>query len=435
MSDGQVEFRLSLQHLATVGLSALLVFIGTVAVWAWTSALDGAVIATGQFVVEGNIKKVQHQSGGIVSELLVKDGDKVAKGQILIKLDDTITRANLQIVSKQLDESAARQSRLEAERDSKSRVEMSAELRQRLDEPSIAALVQSEAGLFDARRAAREGQKAQLIKRIGQLADEIAGLRAQQVARQQQSELIEEELVAVKDLHAKNLVSLARKTALEREAANINGQKGQLVAAVAQTEGKIAEIELQIIQIGDSLREEVTKELRDIQARSAELSERRAAAEDQLKRVDIRSPSEGYVHQLAVHTVGGVITSAEPAMYIVPADEHLQIEARINPPDIDQIALGRPAVIKLHAFNQRTTPEIHGIVTRISPDATRDPQTGVAFYTIRLSIEATELARVAPQIVVAGMQADVFIQTVRRTPLEFIVKPFADQVGKAFRER
>ncbi|HEV7336274.1 MAG TPA: HlyD family type I secretion periplasmic adaptor subunit [Bosea sp. (in: a-proteobacteria)] len=222
---------------------------------------------------------------------------------------------------------------------------------------------------------------------------------------------------------------------LEREAANLEGQKGQLLAAVAQAESRIGETQLQIIQIEDALREEVMKELREIQARSAELVERRVAAEDQLTRIEIRSPSAGFVHQLAVHTVGGVITPAEPVMMIVLAEEGLEVEARILPADIDQLALGRAALVKVHAFNQRTTPELNGKVSRISADTSRDPQTGATFYTIRVGVTPEELARLAPHRVGAGMQADVFVRTEDRTPLEYILKPLRDQIAKAFKER
>ncbi len=247
--------------------------------------------------------------------------------------------------------------------------------------------------------------------------------------------LIREELGAVHDLYAKNLVSLNRRAALEREMARLDGQKGQLIASVAQSEGRIAETQLQIIQIDDGLREEVMKELREIQGKTAELSERRIAAEDQLKRVEIRAPSSGFVHQLAVHTVGGVISPAEPAMLIVPAEDGLQVEARVNPPDIDQVALGHAAQVKLHAFNQRTTPELTGTVTRISADTSRDQQTGATFYTIRVTVPAAEFARLAPHRVTAGMLVDVFVRTEDRTPLEYIIKPLKDQIAKAFRER
>lgn len=428
-------FRRALGRLTLAGFAAAFVFAGTVGVWAVATTLSGAVVASGQFVVDGNVKKVQHQSGGIVGELMVRDGDRVEQDQVLIRLDDTVTRANLQVVTNQLEEFAARRPRLQAERDRKDEITVAPALALRLDEPAVAELVASEQALFLARRAARDGQKAQLAGRIGQLRDEIVGLKAQQAARNRQAVLIEEELLGVRELYARNLVALTRKSALEREAASLEGQKGQLIASVAQAQGKIAETELQIIQIDDALREEVMKELREIQGKAAELTERKVAAEDQLKRIEIRAPSAGFVHQLAVHTVGGVITPAEPAMLIVPVEEGLQVEAKVNPPDIDQIGLGRQVQIRVHSFNQRTTPELLGKVTRISADTSRDQQSGVVFYTIRVSVPAEELARLAPNRIAAGMQADVFVRTEDRTPLEFIIKPLQDQIAKAFRER
>lgn len=429
------DFAKALRRLMIAGGAGIVLFAGTVGVWAVTTTLSGAVVASGQFVVDGNVKKVQHLVGGIVGELRVREGDKVEQDQVLIRLDDTVTRANLQIIAKQLDEFAVRRARLQAERDRKVMIVTAPELIARQKEPEVVELIAAEQSLFEARRSARDGQKAQLFKRVSQLRDEITGLRAQQVARDRQAELIAEELEGVRSLYEKNLVALNRKTSLEREAANLDGRKGQLIAAVAQAEGRIAEIELQIIQIDEVLREEVVKELREIQSKTTELTERRVAAEDQLKRVEIRAPSAGFVHQLAVHTVGGVVSPAEPTMLIVPAEDSLQLEAKVNPPDIDQIALGRGTKIKLHAFNQRITPELVGTVSRISADTTRDQQTGTTFYTIRVMIPAEEYARIAPQRIAAGMQADVFVQTEDRTPLQYIAKPLIDQIAKAFRER
>lgn len=429
------DFGQALQRLAIMGGAGLALFGGTVGIWALATTLSGAVVASGQFVVDGNVKKVQHQTGGIVGELKVRDGDKVEQDQILIRLDDTVTRSNLQIITKQLDEFAVRRARLQAERDRKPAISFTLDLMARQGDLEIAELLSAEQSLFEARRSARDGQKAQLFKRVSQLRDEIAGLKAQQAARDRQAVLIEEELTGVRGLYEKSLVAISRKTALEREAANLDGQKGQLIASVAQSEGRIAETELQIIHIDEVLREEVMKELREIQGRTAELAERRVAAEDQLKRIDIKAPSAGFVHQLAVHTVGGVITPAEPAMLIVPAQETLQVEARINPPDIDQIALGHRAQIKLHAFNQRTTPELFGTVSRISADTTRDQQTGQPFYTIRIAVPMEEYARIAPLQIGAGMQAEVFVQTEDRTPFQYIIRPLRDQIAKAFRER
>ncbi|MGX1790464.1 HlyD family type I secretion periplasmic adaptor subunit [Bosea sp. NPDC055332] len=428
-------FGRSLRRLALAGCVGLALFAGTIGVWAVATTLSGAVIATGQFVVDGNVKKVQHATGGIVGELKVREGERVEQDQVVIRLDDTVTRANLQVVVKQLDELSARRGRVEAERSGKNAIAFVAELTARRHEPEIAELIGAEESLFEARRAARDGQKAQLSARIAQLGDEITGLKAQQKARDNQAVLIEEELKAIRWLYARNLVALNRRTALEREAASLEGQRGQLIAGLAQAEGKIAETRLQIIQIDAALREEVMKELREIQARSAELVERRIAAEDQMKRIEIRSPSPGFVHQLAVHTVGGVISPAEPAMLIVPTEDALQVEARINPPNIDQIALGREARVKIHAFNQRTTPELSGQVSRISADTSRDQQTGAIFYTIRVSLPASEIARLGQNRITAGMQAEVFVRTEDRTPLEYIVKPLKDQIAKAFRER
>ncbi|GLK84193.1 HlyD family type I secretion periplasmic adaptor subunit [Ancylobacter defluvii] len=425
----------SLKRLAVTGGGAVLLFAGTVGVWAITTTLSGAVVASGQFVVTGSVKKVQHPTGGIVGQLNVREGDKVESGAVVIRLDDTVTHANLQVVTKQLDELAARRGRLRAERDDQQVISIAAELADHTGQANIAELIAAEQRLFDARRAARSGQKAQLTRRVGQLRDEITGLRAQQIANGQQAELIREELSGVRDLYRQKLISISRKSVLEREAAELDGQKGQLQAAIAQAEGKIAETELQMIQIDDAVREEVMKQLQEAESKAAELMERRIAAEEELRRVEIRAPASGYVHQLVVHTVGGVLTPAEPAMLIVPVEDTLEIEARVNPPDIDQIAPGQSAHVKIHAFNQRTTPELAGTVSRIAADTSRDERTGAPFYTIRVRLPADELARIAPQRVAAGMQADVFVRTVDRTPLEYVVKPLLDQVAKAFRER
>jgi HlyD family secretion protein len=424
----------ALRRSAIIGTSLIGLFGGTIGLWAATATLSGAVVAGGQFVVDSSIKKVQHPVGGIVGELKVRDGDRVKEGDLLIRLDETVTRANLLVVSKQLDEFLARQARLEAERDGAAQVQTPAEFASRLDDPAIAKIVASERTLFEARRAAREAQKDQLKKRIAQSQDEIVGFKAQQGAKAREAELIVEELKGVRDLYQKNLVQLPRLNALERDAASIEGQRGQLIAAVAQAEGRIAETSFQIIQIDEQMRAEAMQELRDIQAKIAEYTERRVAAEDQLKRIDIRSPSDGFVHQLNVHTVGGVISPAEPVMFIVPTNDTLDLEARVLPNEIDQVAVGQKATVRVHASNQRSTPELHGTVTRISADVSRDQQTGATFYTIRVGLPADELKRLGHLKLIAGMQAEVFVQVNERTPFEYLIKPLEEQVARAFRE-
>lgn len=423
-----------LRQSTVAGMAMIALFAGTIGLWAATSTLSGAVVAGGQFVVDSSVKKIQHATGGIVGELRVKDGDRVKAGDLLIRLDETVTRANLQVVTKQLDEYIGRQARLEAERDAVPQVKMPPEFASRLAEPAVLKIMSSERTLFEARRAAREAQKDQLRKRILQSQEEIAGLKAQQEAKARAADLIAEELKGVRDLYEKSLVQLPRLNALERDAADIEGQRGQLVAAVAQAEGRIAETSFQMIQIDEQMRAEAMEELREIQAKVAEYTERKVAAEDQLKRTDLRAPSDGYVHQLNVHTIGGVISPAEPVMLIVPTNDKLELEAKVLPNDIDQVKIGQNAVVKVHASNARMIPDLHGTVSRISADVSRDQQSGVTFYTIRVELPQDEIKRLGSLHLIAGMQAEVFVEVNKRTPFEYFFRPMKDQIARAFRE-
>jgi HlyD family secretion protein len=425
----------SLRRLRTTGFGVIALFAGTLGVWSMTAQLHGAVTATGQFVVASDIKKVQHPTGGVVGQLLVKEGDHVQAGDIVLRLDETIARTNVQIVSKQLNELAARTARLEAERDNLDSLAFSDDLVARQGDPEIEQLIVAENRLFSLRRDAREGQQAQLRKRVAQLADEIAGLKAQQDAKVREASIIATELQGVQHLYERNLVNLTRLSELQRQQASLEGQRGQLTAAIAQSEGKIAETELQIIQIDVDVRAEALKELREIQAREGELVERRVAAEDQLRRIDLRAPSAGTVHQLAVHTVGGVLPAGEPAMLVVPDGDDLQLEVQISPRDIDQVEIGKEARIRVQAGNQANNPELAGSVVRIGADVIRDERQGTAYYMVRVAIPRNEIERLAPVVIIAGMQAEAFIETVKRTPLDFLLKPISTRLARAFRER
>ena len=433
--EREANHDIALQRLWRRGLVLIAVFGGAMAFWSVATTMSSAVVASGQFVVDGSVKKVQHPTGGVVGELLVREGDQVAQGDLLIRLDETVTRANLQVIVRQLDELAGRKARLEAERDGMDAIDMPRELTARLSDPEVARVVAAEQKLFQARQAAREGQRAQLTKRIAQLQNEIRGLRSQLDANAHEAQILAGELKGVRELFAKSLTPIMRLNGLERQAVNLNGQKGQLTASIAQIEGKIAEVELQIIQIGDDLRAETQKELREVQGRVAELSERRVAADDQLKRVELRAPSTGTVHQLAVHTVGGVIVAAEPAMLIVPSKEELILEARVMPQDRDQLHLRQKAVVRLQSSNQRTTPELNGTLERIAADVSKDSTTSAPFYTVRIVIPPNELMRVRGLSITAGMQAEVFIEVGSRSPLSYLLRPLTDQVSRAFKER
>jgi HlyD family secretion protein len=417
------------------GIVVVIVLAGGVGGWAATTELSGALIAQGSIVVDSNVKKVQHPTGGVVGELRVRDGDHVKAGEIVVRLDDTVTRANLAIVTKGLDEFAARKARLIAERDGVATISFPDEMLARADEPTAGNAMTNERKLFELRRTARAGQKAQLQQRIDQLQEEIGGLIAQQAAKTREITLIGQELEGVRDLYKKNLVPITRLTALERDSARIEGERAQLIASVAQAKGKIVETELQIIQIDQDLSSEVAKDMREVDGKIGEFVERKVTAEDQLKRIDIRAPQDGTVLQSTVHTVGGVITAGDPIMLIVPGADNLIVEVKFNPQDVDQLQVGQRAMLRFSAFNQRTTPEIAGKVTRISADTTTDQRTGQSYYTVRISMPAEEVTKLGEVKLIPGMPVEAFVQTGERTAFSYLVKPLQDQLMRAFREK
>jgi len=418
---------------ALFGATVVLIMVGGFGGWAATAKLAGAVIAEGTVVVDSSVKKVQHPTGGVVGQILVRDGDKVEAGQLLLRLDETITRANLQIVVGQVEELTARRARLIAERDGRDELMLT-------DPDAKNKVGQSESMrgeqiLFESRRSARLGQKAQLREQIAQLNEQVVGLTGQQDAKSREIALIKKELEGLEVLETKNLVSTTRITASRRESARLDGERAQFIAAIAQAKGRMSEIELKVIQLDQDLRTEVSKELRETQAKLSELQERRVAAEDQLNRVDLRSPQNGIVHQLSVHTVGGVINPGEPVMLIVPEGDALVIDAKLQPQSIDSVRAGQTAYIKFPAFNQQTTPQFSGNVTRVSADLTTDPKVNVSYFVARIALSENELKRLGALKLVPGMPAEVHIQTDERTALSYLLKPLMDQIGRAFTER
>jgi membrane fusion protein, type I secretion system len=425
----------SIRHNILAGMTVFVILAGAVGGWAGTTSLSGALIAPGQVVVDSNVKKVQHPTGGVVGELRVRDGDRVKGGDIVMRLDQTVTRSNLAIITKGLDELSARKARLSSERDAADAMVFPDPLMSRRSEPDVAQIMDSERKLFDLRKTSRSGQKAQLRQQVEQLQEEIVGMIAQQRAKKREVELITRELDGVRDLFQRNLVQINRLTQLEREATRVDGEQAQLTASVAQAKGKIAETELKIIQIDQDLSSEVAKEMREIDAKIGEFIERKIAAQDQLQRVDIRSPQDGTVFQLTVHTVGGVIAPGEAIMLIVPDADSLTVEARVNPQDIEQVQLEQKTVLRFPAFNVATTPEIDGQVSRISADITTDQRTGQSYYTIRISIHPDQLARLGNVRLVPGMPVECFIQTGDRTVISYLLKPLRDQLKRTFREK
>lgn len=422
------------RHL-TLGGAAIVLLVGGVGGWAVTTELSGAVIASGQLVVDSNVKKVQHPTGGVVGELRVREGDRVKAGDVVVRLDETQTRAGLAIVTKALDELAARQARNEAERDAAQRVAFPPDLLGRAADPDVLQVIVGEQRLFEIRGSGREGLKSQLREQVAQLEQQILGNREQEAAKAREIDWIQQELKGVRDLWSKNLVPFARVTALERDGARLDGERGALIASMAQTKGRIAEIQLKILQVDEDLRTEVGKELAEMRGKKSELIERRVAAEDQLRRVDLVAPQNGRVFQRSVHTIGGVIQAGEPVMLIVPDSDALIIEAKIAPQEIDQVHVGQRAVVRFPAFNQRTTPELDGEIVRIGADVTQEEKKNESYYSVRILVPDSELARLEGLRLVAGMPVEVFMQTAPRTVLSYLVKPMQDQIAKAFRGR
>jgi membrane fusion protein, type I secretion system len=436
--DGELTPALhSIQRYMIVGMLIFGFVTFGVGGWAATSELTGAVIGQGVIVVDSSVKKVQHPTGGVVGELRVREGDRVIAGDVLVRLDETQTLANATIISKSIDELLARQARLETERDNLDQIIFPKLLLERSRDPASesARAIAAERSLFDLRRQARGGQKAQLKERTAQLQEEIKGYLGQAEAKQKEIVFIHQELEGVRTLWQKNLVPMNRLTALERDTVRLEGERSQLSGTIAQAKGKIAEIELQIIQVDQDLRTEVGKDLIEARSKISEFAERKTAAVDQLNRIDIRAPQSGRVHGLAVHTIGGVISPGEQIMLIVPDADALAVEVKIAPRDIDQVFVGQAASMRFAAFDQKTTPGVEGEVSMVSADLTQDQRTGASYYTVRVLLKPEELARLGNAKLLPGMPVDVFIKTPGRTALSYLIKPLRDQAERAFKER
>ena len=415
-----------------IGLRVLILGVGILGGWATLVPLSGAVVVPGTLVVESDVKKIQHPAGGVVAYIPVRDGMHVRAGDLLLRLDDTQLQANYQVLMQQLDQVRVRLARLVAERDGVDQPRMPQEMDTRLGEDIVAHLWASEISLFRSRAAARRSAKELLGSHVGQLGEQISGLDAQVKSKAAQHDLISRELEGVDSLYQKGLVPLTRKTSLEREAARLDGDRGQTTAAIAEAKSKISEAGLQAVRIDQDFRSEVMKDLREAQDKEVELVQKTVAAQDLLKRVDLRAPTNGVIHQLSVHTVGGVIAPGEVAMEIVPESDELQIEAKLPPRDIDQVGSGQRAYVRFSAFNQRTTPQLEGVVSYVSADLSHDRQANAAFYTVRVTLPSRERRRLGSLQLIAGMPVEVFLQTGSRTMMSYLLKPITDQLMRTF---
>ncbi len=424
----------SLRRYQISGFVALLLLVGGIGGWVFTTSISGAVVVQARVVVESNAKEVQHLEGGIVAVLNVRNGDSVEAGEVLIRLDDTDTKSSLEIINTQLYELLALKARLEAERDGLESIVFPEELTRVSDTEWVARTISGQQKLFSSRRDFQARRVEQLSNRIEQSRQELVGLDMQLASQKKQLALLHEELSGVMELSESGLTTVSRSMGLERQIASLEGELGQMVASVARVESQITESELEIIQIGQDAQTTILEELRDIQPRISELYERRITARAELRRIDIVSPQAGFVHELQVNGPGSVIASGQVIMRIVPGEDTLVLDAQVNPQDIDQISLGQDVIINFPAFAGGVTPSIEGSVYRIAADLTEESNGTPPYYAVRIELRPGEIDKLQGLELKPGMPAEVYIKTGDRSVLSYLLKPFTDQIRRAFRE-
>lgn len=427
------EISVSLRRHLYIAFCAIILFVGGLGTIAAVVKIKGAVIATGRLVVETNIKRVQHQEGGIVREIHVREGQKVNASDLLARIDDTIPRTNLMIIQKRLYELWSQEARLTAERDGRTDFD-SAEIAVASLVREFSRILEGQRALLTARLTSRNTNKAQLAEQINQYEEQIAGLFVQRDAKAEEIRLVKQELRDFASLFDKGLIEKTRLTALRREKARLEGERGRFVSEIAQSLQAISERKVQILQIDEDMRTEVVEQLQAARAEITELEEQGVAAREQLSRAEIRAPRAGVVHQLAIHTVGGVVAPGEDLMAIVPQEDMLVIEAQISPTDIDQLFTSQEAIIRLPGLHRQSTPELKAKVIYVSADLLQDPDTGLSYYQARLALPEEEIGQFSEKPLIPGMPVEAFVQSEARSILSYLVKPLLDHTTHMFRE-
>lgn len=417
------------------GLAVISIFLGGFVLWAVFAPLAEAVVAGGIIKVDSSRKQIQHLEGGIVREILIRDGDRVSQGEILLRLDKTRASASLAILRDGYDAATAQEARLLAERDGPATIDFPAHLIIRANDPKVSGILESQRVLWEARRGSLEGEIEILQKQVAELHEDIAGFRAQIDAKQRQLSFLNDELGSLRVLQKKGLVGKQRLLELEREVAELEGDQAELRSRIGSTETEIARRELEIFQVGKRFRQSVVDELKTVQAEIFDLRERLNAAEHVFDQTEVRAPVDGIVVSVDIHTIGGVIAPGQVLLELVPINDSLVVEARVDPQDIDKVRLGLPASVKLTAFDQRTTPELAGEVVYVSADAIMiDEQSETAYFLARIQVAEDEIERLQGREMQPGMMAEVFIRTGERTLADYLTKPLRDSFRKAWLE-
>lgn len=419
----------------TTGMVTVGVLVLGLGLWASQAELAGAVIAPGLVEVEGRIQVVEHPDGGVVEDVLVREGDLISAGTVLMRLDGSVLEAQLSIIQTQLDEIEARSARLIAERDGDDMPALGGEFASRTKaEPDILDIYGGQRRLFEARAETYQKTVDALSEQRKQIRSEISGQEAQESAFGEQLALVTDELEGLDRLLAQGLVVKSQVLELRRERAQLSGLYGEVQASIARNKGRIAELDTELLRLAASRREEAETELREMLIRRAELTERKGALSVKRDRLDLKAPITGIVHDLAVTSVNAVIRPDESVLYVVPQDERLVVAARVDSTQVDSVYAGQDVVLRFSAFQSRTTPELKGTLDRVSPDALIDDATGRQYYSAYVSLKDGELERLEERRLVPGMPVEVFIQTGTRTPLAYLLQPFTDYFNRALRE-
>jgi HlyD family secretion protein len=417
-----------------IGTAALAVLVGGFGTWSVMAEINGAVITSGQIEVDRNRQVVQHPFGGVVAEILVVEGDTVAEGDLLIRLDPTDLQSELAIIEGQYFEILARRARLDAERDDATELKFDPILLE-ADTPEAAELMQGQERLFAARLETSLQSIDQLTQQRAQIASQITGITAQQTALQTQQGLIARELADQQSLLDRGLSQASRVLALQREEASLLGRVGELTAQAAQAAERMTEIDIQILGLSSTRREEAITRLRDLQFNQLELAERRQTLQRQLDLLDIRAPVSGIVYGMQVFAPRSVIRPADPVLFLIPQDRPLVIATQVQTTDIDQVFVGQDVTLRFSAFDQRRTPELEGRVTLLSADAFQNETTGQSFYRAEVQLNDGEIQRLPADLaLLPGMPVEAFVRTGDRRPMEYLLKPLADYFTRAFRD-
>lgn len=427
------NLRTGLRWPTVIGIWMSLVLFGGTAVWAHFTQISGAVIAPGQAVVVGKPKSIQHLDGGVVEEILIADGELVKASQPLVRLDPTLLRANLEIYRNRLADGMAKRERLEAEQ----RGERELVFRDTSDLVGEAELERRRRGqleLFESRVAVLEGRREQLTEKIAQFQNQTKGVDGLIASKEEQLTLIEKELASMKTLSDKGLARETQVLALQRSRADLLGQIAEHQSELARIANSIRDTELEILQGDYQFRQEAVGELATVTTETEELVQQILSTEKQLDRVEIRAPVDGVVHELQVATIGGVVSPGQTILQIVPSDQGIEFETRVDPISIDQVFVGQDAKLMMTALNQRTTPELRGTVKWMSPTSVYDEASGLSFFRVQVLIEAEELARLGDVDLVPGMPVDAFLQTAERSVMSYLTRPLTDHLSRAFRE-